>query len=143
MRGKKFPHSYKKCFIPLSNRCGISQSTLLGVQHPRWHIARNLALILICNNPSPLLTNIFCFGPLRVVVSLLERGKKFPHPYKELLCSLLQPIWYLTIHPSWGPVSSLAHRSVSASNIICNSLSSSLVDVFCFDMLRVPSASQF
>ena len=26
---EKFPHSYKECFVPLSNRCRISQSTAL------------------------------------------------------------------------------------------------------------------
>ena len=26
---ERFPHSYKKCFVPLSNRCEISQSTPL------------------------------------------------------------------------------------------------------------------
>ena len=42
----KFPHPYyKECFVPLSNRCGISQSTPLGDQRPRWHTVQYLALI--------------------------------------------------------------------------------------------------
>ena len=42
---ERFPHPYKKCFILLSNQHGISQSTPLGAQHPRWHTAQCLDLI--------------------------------------------------------------------------------------------------
>ena len=38
-----------------------------------------------------------------------------------MFCSPLQPMWDLTIHPPWGPASSLAHHPVSSSNTTCNS----------------------
>ena len=39
--------------------------------------------------------------------------------------------------PPWGPASLLAHRSVSGSNAICNSLSSPLAGIIYFGPLRI------
>ena len=51
------------CFVSFHTafnlRCGISQSTPL---EPGY---------IICNNSSPLLTNIVCFGPLIVVINFM------------------------------------------------------------------------
>ena len=53
-----FPHSYKEYFVPLSNRCGISQSTSMTASDN------------ICNSSSPPLVDIVRFDSLRIVVSL-------------------------------------------------------------------------
>ena len=45
-----------------------------------------------------------------------------------VLRSSLQPTWGLTIYSPCGPVSSIAHRLVSGSNVICKNLSPPLVD---------------
>ena len=67
---EEFPHPYKQCMVPLPNRCGISQSTPSGAQHPRWHTARCVS-DTIRNSPNPQLTDIFCFNLLRITVSLM------------------------------------------------------------------------
>ena len=36
-RQRSFHALIKKCFVLLSNRCGISQSTPFGAPHPCWH----------------------------------------------------------------------------------------------------------
>ena len=102
---------YKECFDPLSNWCGISQSTLFRGRMSRWHTARCVALILfiplsnrcgisqstlfrrsmsslahhsvvgsntickVCNNSSPLHTDIVYFDPLRIAIipTILKR----------------------------------------------------------------------
>ena len=98
-----------------------------------------------------------CFVSLIV----LRRGRyeKFSHPFKKcfvllfnrceisqstsLVCqrpcwhttpcrSFLQPMWDLTIHPSWRSASSLAHHPVSGSDTICNNSSSPLADIVRF-----------
>ena len=46
-------------------------------------------------------------------------------------------MWDLTIHPPWGPASSLVHHSGSGSNAICNSLNPSLTDIVYFCPLRI------
>ena len=49
-------------------------------------------------------------------------------------------MWDLTIHPFEGPVSSLAHHSMSSSDTICNSSSPLLVDIICFSLLLIVSS---
>ena len=46
-------------------------------------------------------------------------------------------MWDLTIYPSWGPASSLAHRLVSGSDTIRNSSSQPLVDIVHFCPLHI------
>ena len=46
----------------------------------------------------------------------------------------LQSIWDLTIHPLENPASSLAHLPVSSSDIICNSSSPPLANIFLFKL---------
>ena len=45
-----------------------------------------------------------------------------------MVCSLLQPMWDLTIRP-WGPARTLEYRPGSGSNTICNSQSPPLADI--------------
>ena len=80
--GERLPHPYKECFVPLSNRCGISQSTppsgpsilasthspLLSMWiHPFQGLASSLAHHSVpssdafCNIPIPPLANIVLF----------------------------------------------------------------------------------
>ena len=49
--------------IPLSNRCGISQSTPppFGAQRPRWHTVWCFDSDTICSSPSPPLADIILF----------------------------------------------------------------------------------
>ena len=60
---------YKECFVPLSNQCGISQSTPLGAQRPCWHRPMS-GSNTICNSPSTPIADIVRFGLLHIVVSL-------------------------------------------------------------------------
>ena len=120
----RFPYHYKKCFVSLSNRCEISQSTPLA-QRPCWHtgfhtLIRNVlfpsptpisTLIRNVLFPSPTPISNRCgmsqFTPLGPVSLLAHR---FPHLYKKcfvfvpLSNSHLQPIWDLTIHPPFQPI---------------------------------------
>ena len=112
---ERFLHSYKECFVHLSNRCAISQSTSLPLLGPTFSLAHrrmsdSLTIRLhwgqasllahrlvsssdiICNGSSPPLTNIVCFGPLRIVVSLMilnvSTRERLPYPYKECFVPL-------------------------------------------------------
>ena len=49
-----------------------------------------------------------------------------------MLCSPLQSMWDLTIHPFMGQMSSLAHHLVSGSDTICNSLNPLDIVLFVF-----------
>ena len=60
-----------------------------------------------------------------------------------MLYSPLQSMWYLTIHPLGGPMSLLAHRPVSNSDIICNSLSPPLADIILFGLSLPGFLSRF
>ena len=57
-------HAYKECFVPLSNWCGISQSTLFG--DPASLLAHRpvFSSHVICNSPSSPLVNIVLFEPI-------------------------------------------------------------------------------
>ena len=68
---ERFLHPYKECFVPLSNRCGISQSTLL--RGPASSLAHRpvFGSDTICNSPSIPQTDIVRFGPLRIAVNLM------------------------------------------------------------------------
>ena len=67
---ERFPRSYKKCFVLLSNPRGISQSTPL--EGPMSSLTHYLvpSFDTICNSPSPLLVDIVCFDPLHITVNL-------------------------------------------------------------------------
>ena len=69
--GEMFPHPYKKCFVALSNRYEISQSTPWGLAY-RSIFGSNI----ICNSPNPPLVDIVLFG-----LSLLA----FPWSFKTRL----------------------------------------------------------
>ena len=58
---ESFPHPYKECFVPLSNRCGISQTTTL--EGPVSSLAHRLVSgsDTICNNPNLPLVDIILF----------------------------------------------------------------------------------
>ena len=57
-----------------------------------------------------------------------------------MFCSPLQLIWDLTIHPPYGLVSSLTHRSMFGSDTICNSTSPPLADIVRFGPLRISAS---
>ena len=59
---ERYPHPYKACFVPLSSRCGISQSTPLGAQRPRWHTDLGPALIPSVTSQVPTWHDIVRFG---------------------------------------------------------------------------------
>ena len=46
-------------------------------------------------------------------------------------------MWDLTIHPTWGPTSLLAHRTRTDSDTICNNPSPPLVNTVCFGLLCI------
>ena len=62
----------------------------------------------------------------------------------RMLCSPLQLMWDLTIHPPWGPnVSLLSHRPIFDSDTICNSPSPPLADMSILACYVSSSASRF
>ena len=92
----------------------------------------------ICNSPTSQLVDIVLLG-----LSLLgfpsrfknaSTRERFPHPYKECFVSLSNRCGISQSTPLRGPTSSLAHRSVSSSNTICNSLSPPLADIVLFGL---------
>ena len=136
-----FPHPYKKYFVSLSHRCGISQSTPLG------SLASSLIRRLvsgsdtICNRPSLSLANIVRFGLLRINVNFMVLKRvcqgEFSKSLQEIFRSPLQPMWDLTIHPLDGPMSSLTQRPISGFGTICNRPSLPLVNIVYFSLLRI------
>ena len=68
--------------VPLSNRCGISQSTPFGAS---VFVSTRSPLQLVCD------------------LTIHPFGGQCPRT-----CSSLQLVWGLTIHPLWDPASSLA-----------------------------------
>ena len=76
-----------ECFVPLSNRCGISQSTPL--ESATFSLAHRLmfGFDTICNSSSPPLAYIVRFGPLRITVNLTILNasikERFLRPYKK------------------------------------------------------------
>ena len=81
-------------------------------------------------------TNIHYFI-IRSSVQVVIFFQKLRIYYKGVVRSSLQPMWDHTIHLSWGPISSLTHRSVSRSDTICNNQSSLLTNIVHFDPLRI------
>ena len=67
---------------------------------------------IFCKSLNPPLVDIVHFCSLRIALSLI-------------------------IHSPWWPVSSLAHNSLSGSNIICNNPSPPLTDIVRFGPLRI------
>ena len=117
--------------------------------HPSWGPASLLAHYpvsasdTICNSPSPLLSNIIRFGPYHFQshgfkMRLLGRGF---HTLIKNVSFPSQPMWDLTIHPSWGPASLLAHYPVFASDTICNSPSPLLSNIVRFGPYHFQSHS--
>ena len=82
--GRGFKHPYKECFVSLSNQCGISQSTPLEAQCPRWHTVQCLALLPFVTVTSKccLLWAFSFVLPLKVFKNAYVR-ERFPHPYKQ------------------------------------------------------------
>ena len=66
---------YKECFVPFSNRCGISQVTLLG--GPVFSLAHRPVsdFDTICNSLRPPLADIVHFNPLHIALNLTVLGK--------------------------------------------------------------------
>ena len=135
---------------PLSNRCGISQSTLLQgptyslTHHSVFTPLRGLASSLAHHSVfTPLrgsassLAHHSVFTPLRGSTSSLAHHLVFT-PLRGLVSSLA-PTWCLP--PFGGSASSLAHRPVSDSNTVCNSPSPLLADIVLFglSLLGFPS----
>ena len=93
----------------------------------------------ICNSPRLLLIDIVCFSPLHIVVSLtvLKRllGRGFHTLIRDASFSSSTDVGSHN-PPLLGLASSLAHRSVSGSDPICNSPSPLLVDIVHFSPLR-------
>ncbi|MED6124399.1 hypothetical protein PIB30_058577 [Stylosanthes scabra] len=48
---ERYPHSYKECFVPLSNQCGTYIPPPKGAQRPRWHTDPSSGSDTICNSP--------------------------------------------------------------------------------------------
>ena len=129
-------------FCLISNRCGISQSTLF------WGLTYSLAHCLviwsntICNNPNPPLTNIVRFGLLYIAAN--RHGfknaftrKRCSHPYKECFVPLSNRCGISQFTFFGGLAFSLAHRSISGFDTICNSPNPPLVDIVRFSPLRI------
>ena len=72
---ERFPDPYKECFVPLSKRCGISQSTPFGGPASSLTHHSMSSSDTICNSPSPPLADIVLFSPLR----------RQPHSFKTRL----------------------------------------------------------
>ena len=73
---ERFPRSYKECFVPLSNPCGILQSTSFGAQCPRWHSYLSLVDVGFHNpsslrGPTSLLAHCLMSTPLQGSTSSL------------------------------------------------------------------------
>ncbi|MED6160519.1 hypothetical protein PIB30_052120, partial [Stylosanthes scabra] len=49
---ERYPHPYKECFVPLSNRCGTYIPPPKGAQRPRWHTNPGSGSDTICNSPN-------------------------------------------------------------------------------------------
>ena len=112
------PHPYKECFILLSNRCGISQSsptTPLGTQRPHWHPYKE-CFIPLSNRGG--ISKSTPWGP-SVLTGTLIRNASFPspievgsqnpppgdparHPYKECFIPLSNRGGISKSTP-WGP----------------------------------------
>ena len=133
---ERFPRLYKDCFVPLCNRCGISQSTFL------WGPVSLLALVPLSNQcgtpPNPP-----CSVP-NVLVGTLPRV----HP--PFLAQ--RPCWHtpscpppsrLSLLAGGGSVSSLAHHPMSGSNTICISPNPPLAYIVFFGLSLLDFPSRF
>ena len=118
---------------------------------------------ITCNGPSPPLADIVLFGlSLSGFLSRflnVSAKERFPHPYKGCFVllpnqcgvsqsTLLQSPASLLAHrllstPLRGTTSSLAHRSVSGSDTICNCLSPLLADIVLFRLSLSGFLSRF
>ena len=104
------------------------------------NLEKEILIPNFCNgysSSSPPASRVF-FGPLRIAVSLtvlLERG--FHALIRNVLFSSPTDMGSHNLHPLGGPMSSLAHRSVSRSSTICNNSSPPLTDIVRFGPLRI------
>ena len=104
-----------------------------------------------CNSSSPPLADIVLFGFSLLDFSLWAFSQGFKtrllkrgfHTFIRNVSSPLQPMWDLTIHPPWSPTSSLAHRSVSGFNTICNRPNPLLADIVLFSLSFWASPQSF
>ena len=108
---EKFAHPYKKCFVLLLNRCGISQSTPFRVQRFRWHSFLSPTDVGSYNPP-----------PLQDPVSSLALIPP------SNLCGISQSTLLRC------PASSLAHLPMPGIDIICNSPNPPLLDIVLFEL---------
>ena len=77
---ERFPYPYKKCFVLLPNRGGISQSTLSSPAYITWCSSYS-----ICNSPSPPLADMVFFGFSLKVFELRQPGGGFYTLIKNVL----------------------------------------------------------
>ena len=92
---------------------------------------------IICNSPRPPQVYIVHFGSLRIIVSLtVFQTRLLLRGFHTLKRNVSFP---MESHnpPHGSPTSSLTHRLVTGSDTICNSLSSSSVDIVYFDPLHI------
>ena len=66
-----------------------------------------------------------------------DTRERLPHPYNECFVPLSNQCRISRSTPFRSPTSLPAHRSVSGSDIICNSPSPPLVDIVCFGSLCI------
>ena len=128
---ERFPHLYKKCFVPLFNQCRISQSTQLGPASLLAHRPMTDS-DTICNSPNPPLANIVNLTVLKMQL----RGTSLHTLIRNVSFPSLTDV---RSHnpPPWGPASLLARHSVTVSDIICKSPSLLLEDIVHFGSLRI------
>ena len=103
--GKSIHTLYKKCFVLLSHRCGITQSTPRGpasllahrlestafeTQSSRWHIHSVSSSKTICNSPNPPLADIILFG-----LSVSSLPSKF---LGRGFHTLIKKEWFVLLH---------------------------------------------
>ena len=88
---ERFPRPYKECFIFLSNRCGISQSTPFRDPTSSLIYRSVSGSDTICNNPSLPLADIVHFNPLHIAVNftVLKRIRRGFHTFMNV--SFLSP----------------------------------------------------
>lgn len=128
---ERSPHSYKVCFVPLFNRCKISQFTLLGIQHPLWHIDPDIGFDTNCNTLIHLLAILSALYSSCIDLKCFTRERS-SHSYKACLisfsnqCEISQ--WFSKTYESvrvgvainlHGDQSLFAHHKMSAEISVC------------------------
>ncbi|PON38316.1 hypothetical protein PanWU01x14_313440, partial [Parasponia andersonii] len=91
---ERYPHPYKECFVPLSSRCGISQSPPLKGSASPLTIDSGTGSDTISNSPRIPLANIVRFATWTKPPSAAHGfqnasdKERYPHPYKECFIPL-------------------------------------------------------